>query len=308
MSVGATLAASLLAVLDRPSTWPLALAGFLIRGGWLLVVAPIVVVPTAGGLANVLAPLLEDVAFGRRTSELIGSILVAAGAVVVWIVGGGLIAAVAEAEGVRRVAGERGTAGGGAGLAADSGRAWRILAIRLAAYVPFLIALFWGSWRVVTVGYRELTAPSDVTLPLPWRIAIGAPDAIIAVALTWLFGETVGAMGARRTILLGERARDALRRATGRFTRAPRRCLLLAGISSLVLAVVVGLSGVAVGTAWDGLRSAFARGDTSVGTVALLVVFVALFAGGLVLIGLTTAWRSAIWTLEGTAEADGTFG
>jgi len=47
VSLGATLSGSLLAVLDRPSTWPLALAGFLIRGGWLLVVAPIVVLPTA---------------------------------------------------------------------------------------------------------------------------------------------------------------------------------------------------------------------------------------------------------------------
>ena len=71
MSLGATLGGALLAVLARPSTWPLALLGFLVRGGWLLIVAPIVVLPTPVGLANVVAPVLEDIAFGRRTAELV---------------------------------------------------------------------------------------------------------------------------------------------------------------------------------------------------------------------------------------------
>ena len=70
MSIWATLGASLLAVLARPSTWAFGLLGFLVRGGWLLVVAPIVVVPTPIGLANIVAPVLEDIAFGRRTTEL----------------------------------------------------------------------------------------------------------------------------------------------------------------------------------------------------------------------------------------------
>ena len=88
MSLGATLSGSLLAVLDRPSTWPLALAGFLIRGGWLLVVAPIVVLPTAVGLANVIAPLLEDIAFGRRVGDLVVLIVLALVVVVGWLLGG----------------------------------------------------------------------------------------------------------------------------------------------------------------------------------------------------------------------------
>ena len=104
MSVGATLVAALLAVLDRPSTWALGLAGFLVRGGVVLVAAPIVVLPTAGGLANILAPLLEDVAFGRRTIELAGTVAIALAGVVVWVVGGGLLAALAEVEAARRVA------------------------------------------------------------------------------------------------------------------------------------------------------------------------------------------------------------
>jgi hypothetical protein len=309
VSLGATLSGSLLAVLDRPSTWPLALAGFLIRGGWLLVVAPIVVLPTAVGLANVVAPLLEDIAFGRRAAELAG--LIVAGLIVVagWLIGGGLFAAVAEIEVVRRV-----------GLDGDSARpsasdpvgtwaaAWRIVAVRLAAMVPFAIVLVWGAARIASVGYAELTVPSDVTVPAPWRIAAGAPDAIVGVLLTWLLGEAIGAMATRRVALRGQTARTALRAAITRFARAPLRPTLLAVIPTIVLVGVIALTGIAAGAALDALRSGFALGDTTGGTIALLVVFVGLFAGGLVLIALTTAWRAAIWTLDASAQESGTFG
>ena len=104
MNLGATLIGSLLAVLARPATWPLALLGFLVRGGWLLIVAPIVVVPTPVGLANILAPLLEDVAFGRRTAELTALVAVVIVIAVGWLIVGGVVAAVAEADGIRRAA------------------------------------------------------------------------------------------------------------------------------------------------------------------------------------------------------------
>lgn len=303
MSTGATLIASLLAVLDRPSTWILGLLGFLVRGGWLLVVAPIVVLPTAAGLANVVAPLLEDVAFGRRTGELIGLIVLVLIAVAVWLVGGGLIAAAAEAEAVRRIA-EIDSAAVDLSRNDLPSRAWRIVALRLAAHLPFAIALVWGLFRIVAVGYRELTVPSDVLSPAPVRIATGAADAILGIVITWLVGETIGAMGARRVVLAGEGARTALRAAIGRFVQAPVRPVALAIVSGLVLAGVVAVTGLAAGAAWDALRSALMIGDISAGSAAPLVVFVGLFTGGLVLVALTTAWRAAIWTLE----AHGTFG
>lgn len=309
MSVGATLVGALLAVLDRPTTWPLALAGFLIRGGWLLVVAPIVVLPTAVGLANVVAPLLEDIAFGRRTAELVGLIIVGLVVVLGWLIGGGLFAAVAELEVVRRV----GVAAGASRVpvtdaAGTWGSAWRILAVRLAAHVPFAIALIWGMARIVSVGYAELTVPSDVTVPAPWRIVAGAPDAIMGILLTWLLGEAIGAMAARRAALSGQTARAALRGAIARFARAPLRPTLLAVIPTIVLVGVIALTGIAAGAALDAVRSGFAMSDTSAGTTALLVVFVGLFAGGLVLLALTTAWRASIWTLDAAAEGSGTFG
>ena len=309
MRIGATLAAALLAVLDRPSTWPLALAAFLIRGGWLLVVAPIVVLPTAVGLANVVAPLLEDVAFGRRTGELIALVVLVLGGTLVWLIGGGIVAAAAEVEAIRRLASDPEVARGASAPRTDTlGAAWRIAALRLIAHVPFAVALVWGAARLAAVGYAELTVPSDVTVPAAWRIAAGAPDALIGILLTWLAGETIGALAARRVVLAGETARVALRRAMGRFFRSPVRPSVLTVIATLVLVIVIAVTGLAAGAALDQLRSGFASGDASIATTALLVLFVALFAGGLVLVGLTSAWRTAIWTMDTVPGMDGTFG
>ena len=307
MSVGATLTASLLAVLDRPSTWLLALVGFLIRGGWLIVLAPIVVVPTAVGVANVVAPLLEDVAFGRRTDEVLTSAAIGLLVVAVWLVGGGLLAAATEVETVRRTTEDPEQAV----VPARGHRVWRVLAVRLVALLPLVVAIGWAAFRFVGVGYRELTNPSDVAIPAAWRIVAGAPDAGIAVLGTWLFAEIVGAVGARRVVLAGDGVRGALRRGVAHLRRAAVRSIALASVSALALIVVLALSGLAAGTSWTALRAALADGDASTGTVVILVLFVGLFAGGLVLIGLTTAWRSAVWTVEvvdADPVMDGTFG
>jgi hypothetical protein len=115
-------------------------------------------------------------------------------------------------------------------------------------------------------------------------------------------------MAARRAALSGQTARAALRGAIARFARAPLGPTLLAVIPTIVLVGVIALTGIAAGAALDAVRSGFAMSDTSAGTTALLVVFVGLFAGGLVLLALTTAWRAAIWTLDAAAEGSGTFG
>ena len=309
MSVGGTLVASFLAVLDRPSTWPLALVAFLVRGGWLLVIAPIIVLPTAVGLANAIAPLLEDVAFGRQSDELVRTVVLVSAGVVGWIVIGSLVAAVAEAEAIRRIAPETGAGTDASHVRVGVGRsALRIVSVRLAAHVPFVIALAWGASRLVAVGYRELTVPSDVTVPAAWRIATGAPEALAVILVTWLIGEVVGALAARRVILNGDGAGRAFRSAASRFLRAPGRPVVLAVLSTATFAAAVVVTGLAAGATWDALRSALAFGDVAVVVTGLLFAFVALFAGGLVLVGLAAAWRIAIWTFEAVRERGGTFG
>jgi hypothetical protein len=298
LSIGATLSGALLAVLARPSTWPLALLGFLVRGGWLLIVAPIVVVPTPVGLANVIAPLLEDIAFGRRTAELFTLVLVAFAALVVWLIGGGLIAATVEADGARRIADEEGIP------LAQGASAWRIVATRLIADVPLTIGAIWAAVRIVNVAYRELTVPSDVTAPAAWRIVVGAPDAFAILFVTWFFGEIVGAIGARRIVLHGDGVGGALRAGLRRLRREPIRMIFLGLAGTASLGVVLAITGLAAGATWNALGDALSIGDASPATALLVLLFMALFSGGLVLLSLVSAWRAAIWTLD----MGGTFG
>jgi hypothetical protein len=308
VAIGATSVAALLAVLERPVTWVLGLVGFLVRGGWLLVLAPIVVLPTAVGIANVVAPLVEDIAFGRRTDEVITAGAIALSVALVWLIGGGLLAAAAEVECVRQTLG---------GLGETSPRTtmrhpiWRVFAVRCLTLVPFFVALAWSGFRLTSVGYRELTVPSDVGIPILYRILGGAPDAIMAMLLTWLFAEIAGGLAARTVILEATQVRDALREALRDLRHRPWRLGALASLSAAVLLAVIGVTGLATSTTWDGLRAALGEGDVSIGAAALLVLFVGLFAAGLVILGLVTAWRSAVWTViavQGVPSSAGTFG
>jgi hypothetical protein len=308
VAIGATYVAALLAVLERPVTWVLGLVGFLVRGGWLIVLAPIVVLPTAVGIANVVAPLVEDIAFGRRTDEVITAGAMALIVALVWLIGGGLLAAAAEVECVRQTLG---------GLGETSPRTtmrhpiWRVFAVRCLTLVPFVVALAWSGFRLTSVGYRELTVPSDVGTPILYRILGGAPDAIIAMLLTWLFAEIVGGLAARTVILEATQVRGALREALRDLRHRPWRLSALASLSVAVLLAVIGLTGLATSTTWDGLRAALGEGAVSIGAAALLVLFVGLFAAGLVILGLATAWRSAVWTViaaQGVRSSAGTFG
>jgi hypothetical protein len=298
VSLGATLGRSLLDVLARPSTWPLALVGFLVRGGWLLIIAPVVVVPTPVGLANVIAPFLEDVAFGRRTGEVIAISVVAALLVVAWLVGGGLVAAVAEAEGVRRVAAEEDVD------LPERTVALRILAARLIALMPFALGIVWGAVRLVALAYRELTVPSDVAVPVVWRVLAGAPEAVVVLLLTFLGSEMLGAVASRRIVVTGQSPLSALRSGGGRLYRHLGRMLGIALATNGVLLAVLLSTGLAATAMWGALGDALDMGEASVLTTVLLIGFVAIFLGGLVLIGLACAWRAAVWTVD----MAGTFG
>ncbi len=307
MTVGATLVASLLATLSRPATWPLALASFLLRGGFLLVLAPIVVLPSAVGLGNILTPLLSMFVFHGLTPSIAVLAAVIGIGLFAWLVGGGLLASAAESELVRRIAADEeawASSEPASGLHLAVHPAWRVLIVRLIADLPLLLALSWGAIRIVTVAYRELTVPSDVAVPLVARVVGGAPDAVVIVIVAWLLGETVGGLAARRVILLGEGVPGALRAGVLRLLRAPARCATLALVPLLPVALALLVAGLAASLAWDALRAALSFDAGGVVALLLVAALVALFVGGLALIGVTSAWRAAVWTVGLT----GTFG
>jgi hypothetical protein len=308
MSIGAALLASFLVTLVRPATWALALAAFLVRGGVVLVLAPIVVIPSAVGLANFLAPAITTVVFAGVSTALILLVVGVSLGVVAWLLIGGWLAAALEAEMIGIVATDEeivSTVGAETGPPRRGpGVALRILVVRLVALLPFAVALAWGSTRIVAVAYRELTVPSDVLTPIAIRIVRTAPEAVVVIVVAWLVGDIVGAIAARRVVLGGDGIGRALTRAAGRAIRHPIRAIAFGLLPIGALLAVLIPSAAAASTTWDGLRAALTTGSGAILTIALLVLFAALWIGGLVLIGAVSAWRAAAWTVE----VAGTFG
>ena len=81
--MGGTWAASMVAALaasvGRPRWWVMALAAFLVRGGILVLLLPLVSLPSAPAVATLLAPTVEAIAIGRQSfaAALIGAALIA---------------------------------------------------------------------------------------------------------------------------------------------------------------------------------------------------------------------------------------
>lgn len=306
MTFGATLVASLLVTLARPATWVLGLAALLIRGGILIVLAPILVLPTAVGLGNVVAPTLQTVVVSGVTTELAllgGAIVVA---IATWLVAGGLFAALAELEAIEIVAADEDIPGGrrrssGAGRAR---RARRILVARLIAHVPTFAALAWGATLIVGAAYAELTLPTDVVTPVALRVLRAVPGVIAVILLVWVLGETLGALAARRIALASTGALEGLRDALVRLVRHPAREIGLAVVPSLVMLVVVVPWILGARVAWGAVRGSLGERDALAAAFIVLLVFISIWLAGLLLTAVLAAWRMAVWTVD----AAGTFG
>lgn len=326
MTLGGTLVTSLLATLARPATWILALAGFLVRGGIVAFLIPILVLPTPVGLANLAGPTVVGFVFGGFSVGLAVLIALGVGGAIAWIVFGGLLAAALEVEGIRIVAGDEDVAAAAPAIdhaAGDAGRpgtttvpphafdptrqALRILAARMAMLFPLVAVIAWASARIVAATYAELTLPSDVTMPIVWRIVAAVPDAIVVVIVVWLVGEVIGGIAARRIVLEGASIAGGLRGAVLEAIVHPARTLVLLAVPAAILLLVFIPAAGAASVAWAWLRTALADRDT-VPAILALVVFVALWAGGLVLVGMVAAWRHAAWTADAVRRGHRTFG
>ena len=313
MSWGAGLAASLLVVLPRPAAWIVGLASFLVRGGILLFLLPILVLPSPVGLANILGPTVTTFWLGGMSLGFATLVTVIFATFFVWLVVGGWVAAVTERDLIELVAGDEDLGAGGTiphpSPSRRRGRIWRIVLLRFAAYVPLAVALGYGSLRLVQATYRELTLPTDIVTPIAWRVVAAVPDAVILIALTWVLGETLGAVGARRLVLWGQSLDRAYAGAWADLVRRPLSTLGTFALPLVVTAILVTPIVLAAGVIWDFLRAELsgARIDDGVVVLLTMLVFVATWSAGLLVAGLASAWRSAAWTVD-AVRARGTFG
>ena len=294
--MGGTWAASMVAALaasvGRPRWWVMALAAFLVRGGILVLLLPLVSLPSAPAVATLLAPTVEAIAIGRQSfaAALVGAALIALvlGVLAVAALAGTWLdnAMAREAE----VAAELDLRQPEVGPSA-----WRTLGIRLLGHLPTLIALGYGAVRIVIVTYQELLSPGNPAVPLGLRVLGRAPDAIAIVAVAWLLGEAIGGLAARRSAE-GETVGHAMRGAI-------RDLLRWRGAATFVVtdAVVVGvvlLLITVVGRAAEHVRVYLFDRVDDVSLAAALLLLVTTWVLALAVLGAALAWRSTAWTVE----------
>lgn len=283
---------ALLATLARPEWWAMALAAFLVRGGFVLIVLPIVSVPTAAGLVTALSPVVEGVFFGGPSVE---GVLIGVAVLLVALAGlaaAGLAGSWLDLALVREAAADEDLE---TNWPPVRGSATDALAIRLIAHLPTVLALGYGLVRVLVVGYEEFTSPGDAGVPIADRVIGRVPDVVLIVVIAWLLGETVGTLAARRNAA-GMRAARALVASLRQVVR-PR------GLATLVLSTGV-LGGLfipfalASGLAWEHLRGFLLDGADTVDLAAAVVLLVATWVLGLSVVGAGLAWRATAWTAE----------
>lgn len=314
--MGGILGTALLVTLTRPATWLLALAAFLIRGGIVWFLIPILILPTPVGLANLVGPTIVEFVFGGPTLGLLLLMLGGAVAVVIWVVGGGLLAAAIEVELVRVVVDDEEVAAPSE-VGAPSrdrrsrvlpGRTLRVVAVRLVALLPLGVVVMFGTTRIVAVTYAELTLPSSTATPIAWRVVQGVPETIVLISVVWVLGEIVAALAARRVVLGDPSIARALAGAVADTIRHPIRAFGLFAVPTAGLILVLIPCGAAAAVALTGLRSALTDPPGPLVLAVALVTFVGLWAGGLILAAAVCAWRQAAWTVAVVPSGRGTFG
>ena len=284
----------------RPSLWIYALVAFLARGGLLVLVLPIVVVPTFIGLANFVGP--ASVSAGGPGPRLVTLIVLGLAAAVAMVVVGACVAAAAEVVLHRATAATPEAESIVVDAASDAGgtaRAiGRVAGVRLALLVPVVVAAAVAIPAWVTVAYRELTVPSDVAAPLAARVLAGAPAASILVVATWLAAEIVGGFAARRSALLGTSTARALARGIADPFRAPVATGLTVVIALGITVVALAVTWWATGAAWDAARRALASSTDVLAALTPALALAGVWLAGLALAAVAAAWRATLVTME----------
>jgi hypothetical protein len=294
MTWRAAMLAALVATLGRPRWWIIALAGFLVRGGFLLVLPAVVVLPTPAELAPlVVHPSITGIGLGALGPALPALVLALVAASAGVLLATGLAGAWLETNLVGEVAADEELEGLGATVVVVP--IVRSLVVRLLAHVPTLAAAAVGVVVMVAAAYAELLAPTGRDSILG-RVVLRAPVAVGAVIAVWLVGEAWGGLAVRQ-LVRGAPLRIALLRGLAGVARPTGLATLV--LTSVVVAMpLVGL-GLAAGAVFERVWPLVVdRADPVIVTLGIATL-AATWGAGLCLLALALAWRSAAWTAEG---------
>lgn len=296
-----------------PALWSVGLVGCLARGGFLLILLPMLALPSPVSLSVLIGPDLVD---ANGLSARVAALLLLAGGLVVLALAGGLaIAALADV-----AAFDGGLSATGVGVPSRARRPTArlvagLLALQLVAALPLLVALVPTVVVMAGVVRQEVLLPSDQSLPLAWRVIEG----------TWPWLVLVGVTALLATHIYSVVGRDLLARDAGLLPPATRssvagRVLAAAGalfrrplraVAASVVVWALGILGAILAAAlialgWTIVQVVYLSppaGATLLATVAAwsaaaagTAVLVGLLGAALVVLGATAAMRSALLT------------
>jgi hypothetical protein len=297
---GTVVTGAFVVTLLRPVSWALGLLGFLAGGGIVLVAWPILVLPTPTGLQNALGGPVSSLVFGAPTTGLLLLIVGAIAGGVGLVVGGTIVGAWAERQGIAVVL----EAAADDALGPPSPDLWgapgalHVAVVRLLALAPVAIvaALAWRPLYDAT--YRELILPRDLVTPLPIRVLGEVPWQVLGVAAVWLLADAAAAVGVRRLVLERRPVFTAWLLGWADLVRRPHRVIPTALVGAGLLVALVGPAMVAAAIGWSRVRAILVDGRDPVIAAGAILVWVSIWLGGLVLAGVGAAVRGAAWTLE----------
>lgn len=284
------LARAVTATRERPALWIVALCGFLARGGIVVLVLPMIPLPSTVGMATFVGP--TSVTAAGLTPDSVARIGLLAAAVVAWILVGNVVGALTDRTIVAAV-----VPASRATEPATARSVFSIVAVRLVALLPFIAVVAVTARSVGELVYQELILPSDITSPIVLRVVQGARLQAGAIVLAWVVGEVLGGIAVRLAILEGRSFGRAIGGALVHVVRHPLPTVAgsLAGLAVLLVATVPVLMAIAV--AWSGLGAAVSGPlDGSAVAGSTIVVVFAWAAAGL-LAAIAAAWRGALWTV-----------
>jgi hypothetical protein len=302
---------------DR-DTIVVALAGFLLRGGIVVLMLPSVVLPSVIGLAGATGVTAFAID-GRPTPWFYEMALFAAALVAVWLIVALLIGSMIDVWLIEASSSGEPHASGKPRPLPDLRMLIDMMGIRAICLAPLAVAIAWAGGQIYTAIYKELTVPTNLAAPLPLRVVENAIGAMAIVALVWLATEVVGAVSVRRLVLFDTGILRSLGEGIGQLILRPVSSAATICLSYGISIVTAGAALLATATAFNwcliaarnqqpipvtiGLGSfgttRDVRGLVFIGAAAALALA---WMAALGISGLASAWRSAALTNE-TADA-----
>jgi len=295
-----------------PGLWSVGLVAFLARGGVVLVLLPMLALPSPVSLTVLIGPDLVD---ANGLSARVAALLVLAGGVAMAsLVVGFVLATLADIAAFEGTLSAAGVASPALTRRGTTRLVLQLLALQLVAALPLLIALVPTAARIVDVTRQEILLPSDQALPLWARVVEGSwPALTVVAALTLLWAHVYAVLG--RELLARRAGLVPSPSGPSRVVRSVGASAALVGrpraLATSVLAWVAGILGlvaaaVLVALGWALVQAVYlsqavggtllVTGATWLAAAAGTVVLVVLLGFALTVLGAAAAIRSALLT------------